>query len=342
MRTIIISDIHLHQWPYGEPDRRLSDTARALGRALKQAAQEEADLVAITGDLFHTSGRVATPVLEVAYSIFKRFSGLPLVFVPGNHDETHRGQEQNALCFLEQFGPVATFEAPTIRLPHSSLPPIRVLPYTEEEDRIKRFLDETPTGAIVLMHQGVKNVEMNAKGFVLNEGIDPAWVPTDILGLFTGHYHSFRRFTATGTIPGALVQHNFGDAGDPRGFLVVEGEKDAVVRQVPVESLQFVDVDYEDSIAFTCDEAEKRAAGHFLRVKDIPPKLVSEVQAEIRKRSAWAADPILLPASVTHVEKEARVDMENSIQALFEQYVSAHELTKDEIAAGRDIVQAAF
>lgn len=339
MKITVVSDIHLHRWPYGDPDDRLANSVAALEFALSRASDEDVDLVAFTGDVFHTSGRVSTSVLQAAYATFKRFSGLPFVFVPGNHDQTHRGQEEHAICFLEQFGPVASFAQPE-HIIGANMPRVRMLPYTEDEDQIKSFLDASAAGSIVLMHQGVKNVEMNSKGFVLNEGIDADWIPDEILGLFTGHYHSFRRFAKAGTIPGSLVQHNFGDVGDPRGFLLVEGETDPTIKQIECPAYRFFDVEFEESTGRTAELAAEIGEGNFVRVKNVPPGLVAELQSDLVARRAWAADPMIVPAvREAHLER-TEVDVESSLMSLFDQYVSVNNVPEAEATVGREILNS--
>ena len=149
------------------------------------------------------------------------------------------------------------------------------------------------------MHQGVGGVEVNSKGFTLNEILTPDLIPDHCAMAFTGHYHSNRAVTSNLIIPGSTVQLNWGDKNETRGWLDVQVDKDRVhqVTLVPSNSSQFIEVDEN---AFNSKETLPDLSGHFLRVFSVgnySPEELSEAAlaqgaASVEIKQAVSEQPV--------------------------------------------------
>lgn len=80
----------------------------------------------------------------------------------------------------------------------------------------------------MFLHQGVGGVEINSKGFTLNEILTTDMIHDDVAMAFAGHYHSFKQASHNLIVPGSTMQLNWGDQGEPRGWLEVTTDQGQV------------------------------------------------------------------------------------------------------------------
>ena len=341
---LVLSDIHLNLWNYGNPRERLDQQIGALYRALEHARDANVDAVLFCGDMFHTQGQVHTLILEELFRVLRhmRFPPEKMLFVAGNHDMVFRDRDNHALCILESFGRVANspFGAPAssgrVKFQIPNLPPILAFNYTDRIDTLKARLDaERLDGALVLLHQGVAGVEVRSKGFVLNEGLTTDMIPSSVFHAFAGHCHSFCRASPNLTIPGALMQHHFGDVGDPRGALFVKFDRDGLyMQQLPVSSVRFVDVPFDPNL-HQLHEACLEHCNDFVRVVDVPMARAEEV------RRLLPSDMDLRIRTVSEIESPVHVDAREAVDmaTLFERFVTMNAIDGPRLEVGREILR---
>jgi len=349
-KFIVLSDIHLNLWTYGNPGERLDDQILAIESVLHRAVDENVDAVLWTGDIFHTQGQVHTEILRRLYICLKAYHSLAkiTVFLPGNHDMIYRNDSRcHALDFLELFGHVPQMisnQCSPVHLPN--MPPIWSCPYTDSENVLKRWLGqfENQDGDLLLMHQGVRGVDFQSKGFVLDEGLAADMIPPGVFHAFVGHCHSLRRISSNMTVPGALQQHHFGDADDPRGYLLVDYDDDGLCMQhFPVGATIFHNVHYHPDLSQLMGRMKEKnifdISTEFVRIVDVPISRVEEVRA-------WTRDVMVNDIKIaTRSEVQVPMKIQQSeigdIQSLLERFGRENDLDPKVLEVGREILQRA-
>ncbi len=241
-KFIVFSDLHLHNWTYGASysngwNSRLTWQSRALSEMTDYAIANDIHDMFFTGDFFHTHESLHAHPLRIANLFIDRLraNGIALTSLVGNHDMATARGEVHTLDFLSAAGNVVD-EVRSLSIDRQVF---YCLPYMNNKDAqtaIPYFLARAPKDSIVLMHQGVANVAINSKGFIIKDEVfDVTEVPDHIFHCFVGHYHSFKHVTNKVTIPGSLMQHTWADFGEKRGFLVVELNPKQIT-QIPIVS----------------------------------------------------------------------------------------------------------
>jgi DNA repair exonuclease SbcCD nuclease subunit len=258
---VVFSDLHLHPWAYGSRivkgrNSRLEQQKEVVQEIANYCQEREIPEVVFTGDLFHTS-TVAAETSQAAYEAFGAFqdSKVALSILVGNHDQSSRTGELHSLSFFNEFGQVydagaIAFEALRGRFNTTIAGiPAYFFPYTDDEAILRAYLDTARNERCFLfLHQGVGGVEVNSKGFTLNEILTPSMVPSNCAMAFTGHYHSFKPVSNNLIIPGSTVQLNFGDEGEARGWLdvTVDGEQVTEINFIESKASKFITLHEED------------------------------------------------------------------------------------------------
>lgn len=349
-KFIVLSDIHLNLWAYGDAEDRLDDQIDAIDHTLQRAVEENVDAVLWTGDIFHTQGQVHTEVLRRLYGVLRTYQDELrdiTIFLPGNHDMVYRNNSQaHALDFLSAFGHLPYLGGGTWGAFYlKNMPPIWAFPYTDVEEDLRRWLAlfTNRDGDLLLMHQGVRGVEFQSKGFVLDEGLAADMIPPSVFHAFVGHCHSMRRVSSNMTVPGALQQHNFGDAGDPRGYLIAEySDSGLTFQQVKVGSTVFVDVPYDQDLTKLKERVLHERADSptdFLRIVDVPVSKVDEVRAWTK--GLTTNDIKITTCSEAQVPLQVQQNEIGDIEALLTRFSRENNVDAEVLKVGHEILQGA-
>lgn len=271
---VVFSDLHLHQWQYGSTivhgrNSRLVQQVQIVQSLHNYCLERDITEVVFCGDLFHTS-TVTAEVSQAAYEAFHLFArdGIRLSVLVGNHDQVSRTGGIHALEWFRSVGIVIgtsdeRYDVQTFRVAgNESL----FIPFLDSREELEARLSLFRRGFIFL-HQGVGGVEVNSKGFTLNEILTPDLIPSHCSMAFTGHYHSRRAVTSNLIIPGSTCQLNWGDEGEDRGWLEVRMDGDAVkeIEFINSNASKFVTIT-EDQIAAGDTDTMAKLPGNFIRV----------------------------------------------------------------------------
>lgn len=226
MKRLFFSDLHLHTWAYGAHtmnsgfNSRLWYQWQALQQMIKYIDEHDIRYAYFTGDLFHTHANVPSQALAVAGELFRQLKirDIKVRAIPGNHDFATRSGNINSLSWLpdDVLGGGGWYDGDI---------QVCALPYTDNEDTLKRFLGEMEKmadGTIVMLHQGVAGVPLSS-GFLMDEKLTPDMIPTNVVA-FTGHYHFFRRVTTNLTVVGNLTPLNWNDIDQQKGWVIYDDE----------------------------------------------------------------------------------------------------------------------
>lgn len=339
-RFIVYSDLHLNLWKYGsyshsdQSNSRLANQLGFLQRMCYYANNEGIKNLLFCGDFFHTPGSVKTEVLQGACKTLrwlKNAYDLNFVWLVGNHDQANRLGDIHSLDFLEEFGRFANSYVPICL---EDMPPIWGLDYTEDTELLNTFLGQVDTcseKSIILMHQGVSGIELNSKGFSLNEILKKNAIPNNILHAYAGHYHSYKAVHDRLTIPGSCQQLNWGDAEEKRGFLDVEIIGNNLhTKHIDSECFQFSKVQYE----------------HDMKYKEYPITSFMKLMGVPRGEDVEAIKGYLYGQGVQTVEveyieeesKEVQAEAFDSFDQLFTDYVGNNKIEGRELEVGQSIM----
>lgn len=253
MKLLIFSDLHLHPFPFGAKinsegfNTRLVEIVQALGYILNLAEKQNCDAILFTGDFFHTK-RLEVETLELAYRALGQCS-IPIYAISGNHDQT------------DDIGQVSAIHGIKTLLQGDTLQKISGVMVDGYSFRRKPMKPKFPKANIVMLHTGITGAAMGAD-FIEEDA------PLSVIDLWNsgprliiaGHYHQPQLFTPSNVylpqgndgetydlgdlpallIPGAPVQHNFGDSGSVRGCWTYD-ERSLTFHPVP--GPQFFDTD---------------------------------------------------------------------------------------------------
>lgn len=277
-RFVVFSDLHLHPWAYGSKvingkNSRLEQQKEVVKSIAQYCKERGIREVVFTGDLFHTS-TVAAETTQAAYEAFSQFkeNRIDLSMLVGNHDQSSRSGGSHALSFFRELGNVFDVGDASARDGDSRTItglPAYFFPYTDDSEVLKAYLASCGDRPhFLFLHQGVGGVEINAKGFTLNEILTPAMVPASCIMAFTGHYHTCKSVASNLIIPGSTVQLNWGDEGEARGWLDVAVNNDQVQEITFVESQasKFITIHEDDFDVQATNKDLPNLHGNFVRV----------------------------------------------------------------------------
>jgi DNA repair exonuclease SbcCD nuclease subunit len=275
-KFVVFSDLHLNEWSYGSTlvdgkNSRLLAQADVLRQIREYCIAEDVRSVFFCGDLFHTHSKVSAAVLHVAYEEFKAFNDADIfvTFLVGNHDMSDRAGQVHTLDFLSLLGQVIKPNEGVIQNGGSKTgPTYYYYSYTEDREALLDFLAFCDQPGYLFLHQGVQNVSMGS-GFVIpNEILSADDIPSNIIMAFTGHYHSHRKVSDNLYIVGSPMQHDWGDTGENRGWLLVDGKE---VTLIPSKAPWFMELTKKELLA-----DPELLVGNYVRVKGDVGDLVKE------------------------------------------------------------------
>jgi DNA repair exonuclease SbcCD nuclease subunit len=303
------------------------------------------------GDFFHTPSRVNTEVLEAAASIIQNANGhdIHIYALMGNHDmKTDRlssinvlhGSHFHPICFAQHFDTVDGI-------------PVSALPYTEDPEILANFLRQVSNrNDILLLHQGVRDVELNSKGFTLNEILGPDMIPDSVIQAFSGHYHSHKKVSDKLIIPGSLMQLTWADKGETRGFLDVRYDGVLHVRHIDTSDTsyiegftkhisganKFVEITSDFLLHSTLQEIKSAVVNNFVRVVTSRP-LSPKIHKQLLDMRPFSLEVVSEESSEKLLDEVDATKFE-SMTELFEEYVTHCGLEEELAAEGRRIVNA--
>lgn len=311
MKILLFSDLHAHNFkPYATilpngMNSRLADAVSCINqiRSFCEDPTNGIDLVLFGGDLFHVRRNINVTVFNAVYDAIAKFqeSGIQLAKIHGNHDQADRKGEQHSLHAFTEICDVfiepcwCVFETPSGEKCN-----VLGIPYTENIEQLRDVVKEDPPEpdfpTLMLGHFGVQGALVGAD-FVYINPHDPTVEDLNAEAfdhVFLGHYHLHQKVADNVHYIGAPMQHNWGDSGQNRGFLVYDTETKEIERHY-CESPWFVEVDKShkapltdcfvriiDDKQWSAEEIEERRSVLGARVVEVVPPSASRVVCDAR------------------------------------------------------------
>lgn len=237
MRIALFSDLHAHPFqayakvlPNGL-NSRLASAISCIEQVVEKCKALNIDLVLFGGDLFHVRRNINVVAYNAVYAAIRRFAenDIPLVMIHGNHDQADRWGVHHSLYAFTEICDV--FVEPCWFIAQGKAGDevaILGLPYTENVEHLRELVKEDcprpELPKIMLGHFGIQGAKVGAD-FVYINPHDPAIEDLNCEAfdaVYLGHYHMHQQIADNAWYIGAPMQHNWGDAGQDRGFLVYD------------------------------------------------------------------------------------------------------------------------
>lgn len=343
---IVFSDLHLHNWPYGAVgsagiNSRLAYQQESMMEMETYALDHGIKHFAFCGDFFHTHQTIHAGPLRVAHTMMERWkrNGFEGIFLVGNHDMGDGIGYLHSLDFLKSYGHTVVDWKDYWQGNNYWGHEFHCLPYIphdeESEDMIFNFFGDISNGGIVLLHQGVKNVSVNSKGFVIrDETFDSTLIPNHVFHVFTGHYHSHKHVTNKLTIVGSPMQHTWADSGEERGFLHVTVNP-KTIRHIPLRrSPTFNRVDMCGTAKWG-ELGKYEFVNKFLRVKNFS----DDANLDELRNTAYNHGALSVEFEIPTIEtKKVSVDSNWDLHSLVEDFIEANSMDKKFADVGRALM----
>jgi DNA repair exonuclease SbcCD nuclease subunit len=231
----------------------------AFRRVVDKALELRPDVVLHSGDLFDVvrpTNRAVTQGLEQLLRLAR--AGIPVVAIAGNHESPRLRETGSVFRFLEFFDGIRAVykgEPEVVRVGDLA---IHAVPQAADQAAVNAHLAAQEPGPdaryhVLTAHVAVSGVRAFAMG-EFNEHV----VPTSALHpgfdyVALGHYHGCAQVAPNAWYAGSTERMSFGEAGQPKGFLLADLEQGCVdfhpVATRPMLDLEPVDADGLDSAA---------------------------------------------------------------------------------------------
>jgi DNA repair exonuclease SbcCD nuclease subunit len=350
MRLVVFSDIHLHEWSYGSRlikgrNSRLESQVNVLWQIADYCRSEGITEAVVTGDVYHSSV-VTAAVSEASYRGFSRFkdAGVSLTIIPGNHDQSTRLGELDSLSWFSEIAKVCHADGDRDNAVFSIHGvPACGIPFTHDREELRRRIDQVDHETrFLFLHQGVSGVEINAKGFTLNEALSPDMIPSWIVLAAAGHYHSAKRVTTNLWIPGSMTQLNWGDKDEFRGWLDVNYDpqtNEVSVIHLEAKAPKFVQIDRPDEQA--------PIAGNFVRLvtADAMPTFAQDAIEHLMSLGAESVEVKNVVQSdkfVSNIQASAFTSLNEIIYAFAHERERQGEIDADCVKIGEDLLKGSY
>jgi DNA repair exonuclease SbcCD nuclease subunit len=357
VKIALIADIHVHNFtefatilPDGT-NSRMRDILSVFDHLKKHCLENDIKDVLILGDIFHVRSRIDVGVYDAVYHKFKELvdSGIRLVILVGNHDQALKIGEVHALAPFSEFAEVV--DKPTwVRFgAKSDSLTAWLCPFVDDTEilnlQIQKGQQNPPTSGKMLLglHTSIHGSAIGSINYVMKHGLTVEQVaPENWDWVACGHHHKPQFMTDNMFYIGAPIQHNFGDEGDPRGFMVLDTKKSGK------EGIEFIDLTNDLPCFRTLEVAETSDIsklqdlykGDYVRVK---------VSGGVKLDSVLAAVPegvsarLERSADVTH---EARINLTNAntTEKILQAYVDHRDVKHldngDLVRIGKELMEA--
>lgn len=301
MKFLVFSDLHSHQHrEYGTIlesgiHSRLNDCLNVIIEIADYAHANSVPLVLFGGDVFHTRKWVDTTVLNHTYRAFEYLaSKARVVMIAGNHDQYSK---DNSVVSIELFRKIpnltiASDEVVEIKEGNDTLQ-ISCIPFHENIQDTWIKIQELANPRGVLLSHAELLAASTTKGYQFDMGLEPLSIAKLYDLAFIGHIHKFQKLAHNVYIPGSPLAHNWGDANDDKGFLLVDSNTKIVQRIVSgaPKFRQVSDVselNNKDFFRLTSDR--KISSTEIQEIKGTTKNLVIFEEADIQKKNRSEID----------------------------------------------------
>jgi len=341
VKILIFSDLHAHAFkPYATVrddgmNSRLADAISCIHQIKDYCLKNDVDLILFGGDLFHVRKHIAVPTFNAVYEAMCEFHvyKIPMVLIPGNHDQADKEGTDHSIYAFSTFCNVANEPGwITVKGKSGAQYQILAIPYTENIEQLRQLTYEPvnlPGTKFLLAHLGMQGAKVGAD-FVYRNPHDPVIEdlnPDQYDFGFLGHYHIHQYLTNNICYVGAPLQHNWGDKGQTRGFLVYDTEA-KTAQQVPLDAPQFIDWTNDGNPTGLPNPACK---GHYLREYSNFKHSLDDIEGVRQSVGARSYEVVPTRNGIKAIDNRLGIGPGMSMAEVIERYVSSGVQINDDL-----------
>lgn len=340
MKIGICSELHLQEdLGNSKPDplygtSRLHEILNAVSITFAEFKKQEVEIIIHAGDMVHDKNSIPITVMKAFGSIIQN-APCPILDILSNHGASDRvGRHHVSQVFDSLKNTSARINnsyyiiGPDI--PFIISPPDNVLIYGipfhadndidnfyKDCDKVKEDYSKRPAKhihRILVLHQGVKGAKLKNAPFEVGKNVSSKRLQAELpfIDLFiAGHYHDPQKLSDKFIIPGALCQHNFGDAGGKRGYWIY----DTKTRDLKFHELKDVPkywkITSEDNIE------DIRHSDH-VRIEVLSSTQIEKLK---KKYSKFDASFVIKPKVINTEMRDSSMTLQVDDKELLEKYV---------------------
>jgi exonuclease SbcC len=246
-----ISDIHIRN----QPDRRQEyiSVFETLFDKLRHACKDCSPLIVITGDLLHSSRRLAPDCIDLTCLLLRTLQSIaPTILIPGNHDDNIRGNSDIAIDAISSILGNNTFHNLLYLKDSGSFPIGTNLLFGHTSVWDYKFVPPNPNTSrinIALFHGILDNVTLPSTEFTLKncKFKTSNFDGYDIILLGDVHHVQFPQPNAG--YAGSLIQQNFGEHITEHGGCIQWNLTTKIPTFIPIPNVYaYVTLRIKDSI----------------------------------------------------------------------------------------------
>lgn len=286
LKVVHVADTHLgfsayrkvceDDGPYRGLNQREVDTYRSFEAFVDRVLDIRPDVVLHSGDLFDTV-RPSNRALSFALEQFVRLSraGIPVVVIAGNHSVPRLRETGSAFRLFEHLdGIFPVYRGVYERIVIGDLT-VHAVPHSEGEGFKEQLplIERSPDTRfnVAMLHAGVVGFSEFRMNEFNEQLVDSCYLREDLDYIALGHYHQWYDVTRNATYSGSTERFSFAEAGQPKGFLVLDLDtKDRRFIELPTRPM----VDLGPLDAHGLDPSALRAELDDLLSQDLTGKIV--------------------------------------------------------------------
>lgn len=308
---IILSDIHFHNWSAFSSinkdgvNERLQHQLDTFATYMETLLAAGGNCCVITGDVFHTRGKLAPSIINPVYTLFEEYTarGIKYFIIPGNHDLETKETTQlgNGLHFLSKIEGVTVFTEVT------QVGDYIFMPWIDHKETFINTVDGLDAkGKVLFCHVGIDGVLDGIQGkvgkAVLNKGFD---------AVFAGDYHNHKHLGDNIYSVGHMCHHSFSDVGSKAGAILYRGKDDITFLENKVGTFcnHYDDVDVHS---------------HYVRIKDVflTEEEAKQLKQELLDNGAWGVTDNSSRVVAKSERTTRTVDPTQELNVMLHNYIS--------------------
>lgn len=340
MKIVIYSDAQFNPWkdfskilPNGR-NSRLQDQLNAQDEVFKSCIDNNASLLVHTGDLFESlTEKIDKITFLTVYDKFVEFSksGVVVVLVVGNHDWLNKTESEHILEPFREIENVIVVDSPKVEevgeVGFCFLPYTRIN-FTNKINEICKMSKDFKH-RYLFTHQGVRGAKVGPRDTALKDEFGLLdFKVANFTFVFNGHYHKFQLLGSNFVITGSLIQKDFGEREDKKGFLVLDTETKTytfIENQAP----KFYKVEVKKKGSFIFPEA-------FTKDRDFLWVVTEEASILDLPELKEIEDRVRIDVEISRLRQKPRtnININMSSEEQIKEYVihAQTELSKDKLA----------
>lgn len=332
-KFLVFSDLHLYPFQAFSTlkdgiNSRLLETAEVLKEIINIACQEKCDAILFCGDFYHVR-KLDIETIEIASRALWEggCSDKPFIAISGNHDQADKAGEYSSISGLKgrlrvlRTGEVEEIDGVTIK----------GIPYQGDKKALMNSLKSNESD-ITLMHTGVSGAAMGSELVAMDhEFVTDGEIGGHSQFIFTGHFHQPHLFLPDSIelpteeteyvvdepaiiIPGAPVQHGFGDEGSVRGCWILEWPHK--LRFIPLNGPSFIRCTLEEAAKL---DPEKKHYATITIKKGTKEKSIKDF--EKKSGEAFTGYNFVFEPDIPEVKLRANISLASPESEIIKQYV---------------------